>query len=139
MTLDEIREYFRTDKYMSLTGIEIDEVGDYSCVCSLKIKPEEHYNAGGTVQGGVIFTFADSALGVACNSNFLINGEKLITLNLSSSITYIKAGTTGTIYAHAQRISSGRKNSTYKIDVTEEDGTLLATMTANGYTVPKKN
>ena len=137
MTINEVRNIFAADRYLTITGINIDEVGDDHCRCSMKVQ-SIHFNAGGTVQGGAIYTLADSAFAVASNIGHLERDENLITVSQSAAISYLKAGTDGILYATAQKIGGGKRTPVFRMDVTDAEGNLLAVMTGNGCTVPRR-
>ena len=63
-TLNEVRKFFENDKFATENGAVIDEIGDYTATCSLKIT-DSHRNAMGAVMGGVYFMLADFAFAVA--------------------------------------------------------------------------
>ena len=87
----------------------------------LKIQ-DEHLNAGGRTQGGVLFTLADLALAAAANSH------GTLAFSLSSNITFLRASTTGDIlYAEARERYTGRSTGCYQIDITNQRGELVAT------------
>ena len=65
-TLKEAQEVFRGDRFATANGMQIDELGEDWCVCSMTLT-ENHRNAYGGVMGGVIFTLADYALAVTAN------------------------------------------------------------------------
>ena len=134
--IEKVREHFEADKYLMMTGVEIIEVGDNSCVCSLKINPDLHYNAGGVVQGGVIYTLADSAFAVASNINYINNDEPFIMVNQSAYISYMKAGSGETLTVHAKKIGGGKKIASFQMDITDDNCNIIATMIGNGYSVP---
>ncbi len=79
-----------------------------------------HLNGLKTVDGGAIFTLADFAFAVACNSH----GTIAVVLN--ASITFMKAATTGTLWAEARELSRNFKVATYTIDVKDDAGDLVA-------------
>ena len=137
MTIDEIRKIFAADRYLTMTGVNIEEAGDDRCRCSMKVQ-SLHFNAGGVVQGGAIYTLADSAFAVASNIGHLERGEALMTVSQSASISYMKAGTDGILYATAQRIGGGKRMPVFRMDVTDATGNLLAVMTGNGCTIPRR-
>ena len=64
--IEAIRKFFNKDKFATDMGAEIDWVKDGCAGCSLTIA-DGHKNAGGSVQGGAIFTLADFAFAVAAN------------------------------------------------------------------------
>ena len=77
---------FADDHYAtSLTGIDIEHVGNHKAECSLALD-NRHRNARGAAMGGVLFTLADFAAAIAANSECLGSGElRWVSLNASSS------------------------------------------------------
>ena len=126
--LNKIKEFFKADIFAADTGAVIDSVGAGCAVCSLKIN-SRHYNAGGGVQGGVIFTLADFTFAVAANS-----GGNL-TVSLSNNITFLRPPKSDTIKAEAKLISETKHTCLYEVNVTdsESEGSPVAVMTVNGY------
>lgn len=58
------QEFFKNDRFADNVGIELTEVKKGYSRAQLKIT-DEHLNAGGRTQGGVLFTLADLALAAA--------------------------------------------------------------------------
>lgn len=115
------QEFFKKDLFATNAGVELIEVREGYSKTRLKIKPE-HLNAGGRTQGGAIFTLADLALAAAANSH------GTLAFSLSSNITFLRASSTGdTLYAEARERYTGRSTGYYQIDVTNQDGELIAT------------
>lgn len=137
MTIEEIREIFAGDKYLTMTGVIIEEAGDDRSRCSMEVQPL-HFNAAGTVQGGAIYTLADSAFAVAANIGHIKSGEEFITVSQSASISYMKAGTGGTLYATAWKVGGGKRSPVFRVDITDDEKNIIATMTGNGCTIPRK-
>lgn len=118
--LDNVRKTFSQDKFATeVTGIEIVAVSENYAKCELAID-DRHRNAMGAVMGGVIFTLADFCFAVAANA------EKLSIVSVSSNIVYLNAVRGNKLIAEAQCMKYGRKNSFFRISVTDELGTLVA-------------
>ena len=66
--------------------------------------PGWHKNSHGTVHGGAIFTLADTAFALASNSH----GIPAAAIN--AHISYVKAATSGTLYAVAEEFSHKSEN-----------------------------
>lgn len=126
-TLQAAKEFFKDDKFQRLVGVEIEEVADGRAVCSLRLG-ENHFNADGIAQGGVIYTLADSAFAIAANS------KEYFTVTLSSSVQYLHKTTGKYIKAEANRVGASRKVCFYRVDVTDENGNLVAVADMTGYT-----
>jgi acyl-CoA thioesterase len=137
MDIEFVRDHFRADRYLTLTDVVIEEIGEDFCRCRMKVEPK-HLNAADRVQGGAIYTLADSAFAVACNVGHLARGENLITVSQSATIHYLRAVSAGTLYAEGRKVGGGKKMALYRMDVTDEQGRLVATMNGNAYTVPKR-
>ncbi len=117
---DNVRKTFSQDKFATeVTGIEIVAVSENYAKCELAID-DRHRNAMGAVMGGVIFTLADFCFAVAANA------EKLSIVSVSSNIVYLNAVRGNKLIAEAQCMKYGRKNSFFRISVTDELGTLVA-------------
>lgn len=115
------QEFFKKDLFATNAGVELIEIAEGYSKARLKIKPE-HLNAGGRTQGGAIFTLADLALAAAANSH------GTLAFSLSSNITFLRASCAGDIlYAEARERYTGRSTGYYQIDVTNQDGELIAT------------
>ncbi len=127
--LEEMREIFKKDTFATeAAGIEIDEVGVGYSKCSMKITPR-HFNAGGKVMGGAIFTLADFALGVAANC------ERSLSVTLSAQIYFLSATKGDTLFAEARAIRQGGKIGVYEIDVYDNLGTKVARATSEAFTI----
>ena len=127
MNLEQLRALFATDYFATeLCGIQIDEVSANGAKCSMPLK-RQHLNSNGTVQGGAIFTLCDTAFSVAANA-----GDRL-TVSRSADITYVKPGQGTCLYAQAEEISRGGSTCLYRVSVFDDQHTLIAHMTGNGY------
>ncbi len=129
-TLEEIRTYFRNDRFASAAGCEIEEVGEKYAKCSLLLS-DLHRNALGGVMGGAIFTLADLAFAVATN------WEKPGTVAISSNIAYLSAPRGTCLTAEAECIKDGRTTCYYRIPVKDELGTPVAELTVTGFHLGK--
>ncbi|MBE6287999.1 MAG: hotdog fold thioesterase [Mediterranea massiliensis] len=115
------QEFFKNDRFATNTGIELVEVRAGYSKAKLLLT-DAHLNAGGRTQGGVIFTLADLALAAAANAH------GTLAFSLSSNITFLRAtGVGDTLYAEARERYVGRTTGFYQIDVTNQEGKLIAT------------
>lgn len=105
-----VQEYLSNDKFASLLGIELLEVGNGKAKTKLEIK-DEHLNAVNIAHGGIIFSLADFTLAAAANSH----GNIAVAVN--ANISFLKAAQKGMLYAEATEISRNNKLATYSINV----------------------
>jgi len=120
------KKLFQSDQYAKLSGIEIVSVTAGGAVTRMPVQPC-HLNALGLVQGGAIFTLADLAFGAACNSR----GVLAVAVNVS--ISFMKAVTTGTLTATARELTCNPKLGAYTVDITDEQGNLVAVFQGLAY------
>ena len=115
----ELKQIFKNDRYAALSNIELLTAGPGHATAKMTLQPH-HLNALNTVQGGAIFTLADFAFAVACNSH----GTMAVALNVS--ITFMKAATSGTLWAEAREIAKNFKVGSYTVTVKDDTGDLVA-------------
>lgn len=133
-TLAQLRDFFSRDRYATeTTGIEILEAGDGYAKVGLEVR-DGHMNAGDRVMGAVYYTMADFAFAVASNPDA---GDAPITFTLSSQINFLTAAKGRYLTAEAKAVRKGRKTSFYAAEIRDELGTLVATVSSNGYRMDK--
>ena len=125
-TLEEIKNIFAEDRFANQNGavIEIAEEGYAKCTLMLD---ERHCNAAGGVMGGVSFMLADFAFAVAANHN------KMNTVTLSSSLTFLGVPRGKKLIAEANCVKDGRSTCCYRVEVKDEFGNAVAEVTMNGF------
>jgi acyl-CoA thioesterase len=129
MDMEQIARFFDRDKLAKLLGIELVEVSPGQATTRMTIQ-EKHYNAVNITHGGAIFTLADFAFAVACNSY----GTVAVAVNVN--ISYLKATSKGTLTARAREISKSKRLGTYHIEVSDETGEIVASFQGTAYRKP---
>ena len=93
-------------------GIRCVDAGPRHATVDARRCGDAHINFNGTCHGGVIFTLADTAFGLASNSH------GVIAAGIDAHITYHVAAQAGdTLIATAIEVSRTRKIAVYRIDV----------------------
>lgn len=101
-------------------GITLDRVAPGGAVMSLHVMPH-HLNGHGICHGGYIFTLADTAFALACNS------YSAVTVAQQNQITYLTPGKPGErLTATATETSRTGRSGIYDIIVTGQDGRQVA-------------
>jgi acyl-CoA thioesterase len=126
MDTQALKEFFLHDEFARLNGIQVVEIGEGYARTQVNIGPR-HLNAGGNIQGGVLFTLADLAFAAATNSH----GS--LTVTATANITFVRGASGGTIIAEAHELVNHRHLPFCEVHVTDETGNLLAIFTASGY------
>jgi phenylacetic acid degradation protein PaaD len=121
------------DRLMRHLGVECVDGGPGRAAVSLAIR-DDHLNFNGTCHGGAIFALADSAFGLASNS------QGVIAAAIDAHITYQVAVKPGdTLTATAVEVSRSRKLGVYRVDVTRQDGALVSSFTGTVYVTERAN
>jgi len=116
------KEFFEKDHFAAQSGIKLIEIKKGYGKASVTIA-DKHLNAGNLTQGGVIFTLADLALAAAANSH------GVLAVSLSSNITFLRSSGVGDIlYAEAKERYKGRSTGFYQVEVTNQNGELIAAL-----------
>ena len=118
-TLADAQEHFTGDRFATVNGMHIDELGDDWCVCSMTLK-EDHRNAYGGIMGGVTFTLADFALAVTSNQIHSLSVAQQVSIN------YLSAPKGDRLIARSQCIKSGKTTSVINVNVTDSTDRLIA-------------
>ena len=128
---ESIQRFLRNDKFAERSNIELLSVSPGQARAKMTLHPH-HLNGYGSVQGGAIFTLADFAFAAACNSH----GTVAVAINVS--ITFMKAGKTGTLWAEARELSRNHKLGSYTVEVKDDEGELVALFQGLAYRKSEK-
>jgi len=88
---------------------------------------EKHYNGVNITHGGALFTLADFAFAVACNSY----GTLAVAINVN--ISFLKATSKGVLTARAREVARSNRLGTYHIEITDEEGAIVASFQGTCY------
>ena len=124
--MEDILKNVKNDRFAQLLGIEIVDASPGYALVEMKIE-DKHKNGINIVQGGAIFTLADYAFAIASNA------DGSTTVGINASISYFKAPAGTYIRAEAREESKSKKISGYKVEIKDEDGTLIASFSGLGY------
>ena len=117
------QEFFKNDLFAENAGVVLLEARKGYSKAKLEIKAE-HLNAGARTQGGAIFTLY--SLGT-------------LAFSLSSTITFLRASGPGdTLFAEARERYIGRSTGCYQVDITNQDGELIATFESSVFRKDQK-
>jgi len=117
--MQTIRNFLKNDRFAAHNGIELLEISQGRAKAKLDIL-DYHLNGANIVHGGAIFALADLVFAAASNSH------GTIAVAINANISFLKASAGGTLYAEAREISKNPKLGTYTIDVTDENGDVIA-------------
>lgn len=111
---------YSQDGCSNLLSLKIEQMDQGSATVSMTVT-RDMLNGFETCHGGMIFSLADSAFAFACNS------ENQVAVAAGCSIEYVRPGRAGdTLTAVAQARSQGKVTGTYDIEITNQNGKLVA-------------
>lgn len=116
----EALDRMRRNAFMHHNFIELESVERDRAVFTLTIHPESR-NPSGMVHGGAIFALADNATGAAAHSD----GRLYVTQ--TSSFHFLRNQSAGVVRAEATIRHRGKATCLVAVNVTGENGKLLAT------------
>jgi acyl-CoA thioesterase len=130
--LEYAKKFFATDYFATeAAGIVIEEADVNYAKCCMTIE-RRHLNASNAVMGGAIFTLADFTFAVASNM------DNPLTVAMTSQITFLRPAFCKKLTAVARCIKSGKAACSFIIDVTDENGSLIASVSETGCRLNKK-
>ncbi len=124
--LETVRRFFEKDKFVKLSGIVIESVSNEEAVVSAEIG-ENHLNANGSVQGGMLYTLADFAFAV------LSNYKHPITVTQVGNISYVRPAFSKKITATARETDRAGHTCLCEVTVKGDDDTTLCVAHFNGF------
>jgi acyl-CoA thioesterase len=131
VNMEDIKRCFQHDQFARHSNIELLTAAPGHSTAKMTLHPH-HLNGLKTVHGGAIFTLADFAFAVACNSH----GTMAVALDVS--IVFMKAATTGTLWAEAREVSKNFKVGLYMVDIKDDHGDLVAQFQGLAYRKKEK-
>jgi acyl-CoA thioesterase len=116
---EEIAAFFEKDRFARENGIRVAEVRRGFARTEMQVEPR-HLNSIGILQGGALFTLADLAFAVACNSH------GVVAVACQADVTFFKAVRRGKLTATAEEIARTRRLSTCLVRITDEQQETVA-------------
>lgn len=119
---DRLRELAERDAYLNTLGISLVQAASDRVVLEMTVM-DNHMNFNGSCHGGVLFSFADTAFGLASNTHGVIAAA------VHADIAFCAPVGAGTrLTAEAVEVSRSRRVGTYRVDV-RSGNRLVATFT----------
>lgn len=111
------------DPFTQQLGLELLEAGAGWAALVLAVRPE-HLNFNGTCHGGVLFSLADTAFGLAANSH------GAVAVGIDTHMTFAApARENERVTARAEELTRSRRLATYRVVLTRGDGKVVGGLT----------
>jgi uncharacterized protein (TIGR00369 family) len=124
---EDVRESFPKQRFMTLIGASLEQVGDGEVVIALPFR-DDLLQQTGTVHAGVVAAIADSACGYAALTKMPAGSN---VLSVEFKINLLAPASGATLIAKARVVRAGKTLTTTIADVFADDthvATMLATM-----------
>lgn len=117
------------DKVSNALGIRLIEVGPGCARLSMVVRADM-LNGHGTCHGGIVFSLADSAFALACNS------YNVTTVASAASIDFLAPAKVGDeLTAAVRELWRSKRNGLYEIDVCNQSGERVAVFRGRSYSI----
>jgi GTPase len=130
---ERVKALAERDPFVTLLGARCVEAGPGTAVVRLTIG-EHHINFNGTCHGGVIFSLADTAFGLASNSH----GRLAAAVDAHVGFT-APARLGDQLTAAAHEINRSNRIGTYRVDVRRDGDELVAAFTGTVYITTREH
>jgi acyl-CoA thioesterase len=121
-----LRRFFGRDRFAAGAGVRLVECGPGRAVARMALRPG-HMNGVDVAQGGAVFTLADFAFAVACNSH------GTVALAIDVSVSFLAATRRGTLTATALEVSRSSRLSRVEVTVRDARGAAVALFHGTAY------
>ena len=116
--------------FMTYNGLYIVEAKENYVKIGVDIT-EKSLNPFGIVHGGLIYTLADSAMGIALATT----GRSGVTLN--STIDYLTPGKGKKLFADTEIVKDGKSIVVFRVNIKDENDTLVSVASGTYYIINK--
>lgn len=116
--------------FMSYNGLYVVEAKENYVKIGVDIT-EKSLNPFGIVHGGLIYTLADSAMGIALATT----GKSGVTLN--STIDYLTPGKGKKLFADTEIVKDGKSIVVFRVNIKDENDTLVSVASGTYYIINK--
>ena len=110
----------RRDRFSRALGIELVEARPGRVILAMTVA-RRHLNCFGMAHGGVLFTLADTAFGMAANTHGTI--AVAIDTNIAFAVA-VKEG--DRLTARATETARGRRTAVYRVEIERQDKAVVA-------------
>lgn len=132
MILDEMNQIVERNPFAKYIGMELLEVREGYAFGRISFE-KQHENIYGGMHGGCAYSLADTLAGIAAATY----GEYVTTVNASMNYL-LPVENTEYVNCRAQVLRHGRKVSVARIEITDDNETLLIDGSFTFYSIGKK-
>jgi 1,4-dihydroxy-2-naphthoyl-CoA hydrolase len=109
--------------FLEGAGLVVDEAGPDRVVGHIDLGPE-HHTPWGIVHGGLYTTAVESAASIGASAAVSERGQ--VAVGLTNTTHFVRSLKSGRVTVNAVPLHQGRSQQLWKVDITDEDGRLVA-------------
>ncbi len=109
--------------FLAAAGLQVDELTPTRVVGHLDLGPE-HHTPWGVVHGGVYASAVETAASLGASA--AVEARGLIAVGLTNTTHFLRAVASGRVVVTAVALNQGRNQQLWQVDITHEDGRLVA-------------
>ena len=129
----KLEQLAQRDPFVRWLGITITHAATGMVKLAMTVR-KEHINFNGTCHGGVLFSLADTAFGLASNSH------GIIAIGVHADIAFCSAvGVGEVIVAEATEAACSKRVGTYQVRLAKQDGATVALFTGTVHRTDKNH
>lgn len=132
MTFEEMNEIVQKNPFAKYIGMELLEIKEGFALGRISFE-KQYENIYGGMHGGCAYSLADTLAGIAASTY----GEYVTTLDASMNYL-LPVESTEYVYCKAQVLRHGRKISVVRIEITDDEETILIDGSFTFYNLGKK-
>lgn len=122
-TKSELERLAKRDPFVQWLGATVDHAAPGEVSLTMTIR-QDHMSFNGTCHGGILFSLADTAFGLASNSH------GVIAVGIHTDMAFCAPVKVGDIItAEATEISRSKRVGTYRVLLSKVDGTTVSVFT----------
>jgi uncharacterized protein (TIGR00369 family) len=109
--------------FVETAGLVVDEVGPTRVVGHIDLGPE-HHTPWGVIHGGVYTTAVESAASIGASAAVRDRGQ--VAVGLTNTTHFLRSLQEGTVRVEATALNQGRSQQLWRVDITDDQGRLIA-------------
>jgi 1,4-dihydroxy-2-naphthoyl-CoA hydrolase len=109
--------------FLEALGLVLDEISATRVTGHLDLGPD-HHTPWGIVHGGVYTTAVESAASIGASEAVRANGQ--VAVGLTNTTHFLRPLTEGRANVEATALSQGRTQQLWRVDITDDNGKLIA-------------
>ncbi|MFT4042429.1 MAG: PaaI family thioesterase [Gordonia sp. (in: high G+C Gram-positive bacteria)] len=133
---DELMKLVKSTKGLDgLLGLQVSEVTPDTVVATLVIEPK-HHQPFGIVHGGVYCSIGESVASISGFVWLAETGHGGTAVGVNNTTDFLRSVSAGTITARSTPVHRGRRQQLWQVDMSGDDGRLLARSVVRLQNVP---